>query len=265
MEVSFIAFQLSALPPYGYPIRVVWTSPSGEINDRLIRPDTNWKSWDNNHADIKQKITQADVHSAGDSCLDLIDWLNAELYKKPVYAFDTTTSQHCLRLLSAAGERQPEFEITDLPSDIKETCGHELDAEKQVSDLKSVWIRKQPKNKVGKITEATDQSDRHSSSRKPVKRTKVKTNVIYRPHSANDPYSPEKTTGELDFIDAMANHMKVSNDDRYYSLSTAEQLYVALASNRLDLIQAQGETITSALGRIGRDWIEQLVERHRYL
>lgn len=39
------------------------------------------------------------------------------------------------------------------------------------------------------------------------------------------------------------------------SLSTGEALYVALVSNRMDVLKKMGYTIPEALARIGPDWI----------
>lgn len=47
-------------------------------------------------------------------------------------------------------------------------------------------------------------------------------------------------------------------------LSTGERLYVALAANSIELLEADGYTIAEALARLDAEWTAQLIERWRY-
>lgn len=65
---------------------------------------------------------------------------------------------------------------------------------------------------------------------------------------------------ELDLLDKHVREIKNgTSPDKYLFLSKSEWLYVMLAANRFEEL---GETVTYALYRIGREWREELVERH---
>jgi hypothetical protein len=65
-------------------------------------------------------------------------------------------------------------------------------------------------------------------------------------------------------LDRIAERLAKQDNEGFGVLSKGEKLYVALASNRMDLLEAEGHTIAEALARIGEDWTEKLVERWRY-
>lgn len=67
---------------------------------------------------------------------------------------------------------------------------------------------------------------------------------------------------QLGYLDEIAAETRNQIDDRVGPLSTGERLYVALASNRLDLMPDY--TIAQALARLGQEDTAELIERHRY-
>lgn len=72
-------------------------------------------------------------------------------------------------------------------------------------------------------------------------------------------------TQELIKLDAIAEQLRGGGDEeRFWGLSTSSQLYVALAANRADLLEACDYTVAGALGRIGEDWTSALVRRWEY-
>lgn len=70
---------------------------------------------------------------------------------------------------------------------------------------------------------------------------------------------------QLDYLDVTAARL-CGNDDRtgWGVLSTGEKLYVALAANRPDLLNAINYTIAEAMQRVGDDWCRQLAHRWQY-
>ncbi len=70
-----------------------------------------------------------------------------------------------------------------------------------------------------------------------------------------------KTTGnsQIDRLNLMALDVAKKTDDGFWSLSTGEQCYVALASTRYDLLAEIHYTIAEAIGRLGDDWTRALV------
>lgn len=69
---------------------------------------------------------------------------------------------------------------------------------------------------------------------------------------------------QLDHLDGIAKEVAKGDESRLGPLSTGESLYVALASNRGDLLASRGYTIAEALSRLGEDWTASLIERWRY-
>jgi hypothetical protein len=69
---------------------------------------------------------------------------------------------------------------------------------------------------------------------------------------------------QWDQLDRVAEQVARDDLDAYRPLSREERLYVALAANRADLVNAGGDTIAEALERLGREWREALIERWRY-
>ena len=47
-------------------------------------------------------------------------------------------------------------------------------------------------------------------------------------------------------------------------LSTGDRLYVVLASNRFDLLNAEKYTFAEAIARLGPEWTAELVKRWQY-
>lgn len=62
---------------------------------------------------------------------------------------------------------------------------------------------------------------------------------------------------QLDHLDDIARQA-------FGPLSTGEQLYVALAANRADLLKQCRYTIAQALARLDDDWTAELVRRWRH-
>lgn len=69
---------------------------------------------------------------------------------------------------------------------------------------------------------------------------------------------------QIDRLNSMALALAKKRDTGFGVLSTGEQCYVALASNRVDLLQAIGYTIPEALARLGAEWTQHLVSSWRY-
>jgi hypothetical protein len=75
-----------------------------------------------------------------------------------------------------------------------------------------------------------------------------------------------KPTGnsQIDRLNSMALVLAKRREAGFGVLSTGEQCYVALASNRVDLLEQIGYTIPEALARIGDGWIQSLVSSWQY-
>ena len=58
---------------------------------------------------------------------------------------------------------------------------------------------------------------------------------------------------QLDRLDAIADRLRDGDEGGFGPLSTGERLYVALAANRADLMEACDYTVVGALGRIGTE------------
>lgn len=71
---------------------------------------------------------------------------------------------------------------------------------------------------------------------------------------------------QLDYLDDIAREAfgKRGTPAAFDSLSTGQQLYVALAANRADLLKRVGYTIAQALARLDDDWTAELVRRWRH-
>jgi len=75
-----------------------------------------------------------------------------------------------------------------------------------------------------------------------------------------------KLTGnsQIDRLNHMALVTAKKGEAGFGVLSTGEQCYVALASNRVDLLEAIGYTIPEALARLGDEWTQALVSSWQY-
>jgi hypothetical protein len=75
-----------------------------------------------------------------------------------------------------------------------------------------------------------------------------------------------KPTGnsQIDRLNNMVPVLSKRREAGFGVLSTGEQCYVALASNRLDLLEQLGYTIPEALARIGDEWIAALISSWQY-
>lgn len=70
----------------------------------------------------------------------------------------------------------------------------------------------------------------------------------------------------MDFerLDAIAMSAAKGDTSAVGVLSTGERLYVALAANSIELLEANNYTIAEALDRLEEDVVATLVERWRY-
>ena len=66
---------------------------------------------------------------------------------------------------------------------------------------------------------------------------------------------------QFDRLDDIAKRMAGGDDESYGVLSTGERLYVVLASNRFDLLNAEKYTFAEAIARLGPEWTAELVAR----
>ena len=74
-----------------------------------------------------------------------------------------------------------------------------------------------------------------------------------------------KPTGDsqIDHLNSIAVVLAKKREAGFGVLLTGEQCYVALASNRIDLLEQIGYTVPEALARIGA-WIPLLIESWEY-
>ena len=70
---------------------------------------------------------------------------------------------------------------------------------------------------------------------------------------------------QFDRLDDIAKRMAGGDDESYGVLSTGERLYVVLASNRFDLLNAEKYTFAEAIARLGPEWTAELVKRWQYV
>ncbi len=75
-----------------------------------------------------------------------------------------------------------------------------------------------------------------------------------------------KHTGEsqMNHLNNLVLQIAKRKDDYFGVLSKGEQCYVALASNRVDLLELIGYTIPEALARLGDDWTASLIYSWQY-
>ena len=75
-----------------------------------------------------------------------------------------------------------------------------------------------------------------------------------------------KPTGnsQIDRLNSMALALAKKREAGFGVLSAGEQCYVALASNRVDLLEAIGYTIPEALAKLGDEWTQALVSSWQY-
>lgn len=75
-----------------------------------------------------------------------------------------------------------------------------------------------------------------------------------------------KHTGnsQIDGLNAIAMDVAKHQDHNFGVLSTGEKVYVALASNRMDLLQSMRYTIAEALARLGPEWVNALIYSWQY-
>lgn len=69
---------------------------------------------------------------------------------------------------------------------------------------------------------------------------------------------------DFDRLDNLALQVAKGDMDGAGVLSTGERLYVALAANSMELLDAAGYTFAEAINRLGDDELQTLVERWRY-
>lgn len=79
-------------------------------------------------------------------------------------------------------------------------------------------------------------------------------------------YLPTETVadvsnGQIDKLDALVFLAAQGKDASFDGLSTSEAVYLALASNRIDILKKMGYTIAEGLARIGANWIAELMMR----
>jgi hypothetical protein len=75
-----------------------------------------------------------------------------------------------------------------------------------------------------------------------------------------------KSTGDsqIDRLNGLALRLAKKDDAAFGVLSKGEQCYVALASNRVDLLESIGYTIPEALARLGDVWTASLISSWQY-
>ena len=66
---------------------------------------------------------------------------------------------------------------------------------------------------------------------------------------------------QFDRLDDIAKRMAGGDDESYGVLRSGERLYVVLASNRFDLLNAEKYTFAEAIARLGPEWTAELVAR----
>lgn len=67
-------------------------------------------------------------------------------------------------------------------------------------------------------------------------------------------------SSQFDRLDDIAKQLAHGDDESYGVLSTGERLYVILASNRHDLLNAAKFTFAEAIARLGPEWTAELVK-----
>ena len=66
---------------------------------------------------------------------------------------------------------------------------------------------------------------------------------------------------QFDRLDDVAKRVALGDDAAYGVLSTGERLYVVLAANRFDVLNAEKYTFAEAIARLGPEWTAKLVAR----
>jgi hypothetical protein len=69
---------------------------------------------------------------------------------------------------------------------------------------------------------------------------------------------------QTDRLNGVALQLAQKDDAAFGVLSKGEQCYVALASNRVDLLKSIGYTIPEALARLGDVWTASLIASWQY-
>lgn len=69
---------------------------------------------------------------------------------------------------------------------------------------------------------------------------------------------------QIDHLDKLALQAAKGSNDCFGYLSTGEAVYVALASNRYDMLDKMDYTIPQAMARLGEEWLQELMKRWQY-
>ena len=69
---------------------------------------------------------------------------------------------------------------------------------------------------------------------------------------------------QIDRLNELVLEVAKGNVSAFGGISTGEACYVALASNRVDLLEEMGYTIPEALARISSEWVAHLIYSWQY-
>lgn len=69
---------------------------------------------------------------------------------------------------------------------------------------------------------------------------------------------------QIDHLNTIALGLAKGGHNGFGVLSTGEKCYVALAANRMDLLESMDYTIPEALARIGQSWVQALLKSWQY-
>lgn len=68
----------------------------------------------------------------------------------------------------------------------------------------------------------------------------------------------------LNTLDVVAVKVAKGESNAASGMSTGERLYIALASNNLEMLERDGYTVAEALARLGTEWTAELISRWQY-
>ena len=69
---------------------------------------------------------------------------------------------------------------------------------------------------------------------------------------------------QIERLNVIALDVAKGDERRFAALSTGEQIYVAMAANRADLLEQRGDTLAEALARLGPQWTAELIACWQY-
>ncbi|MEM7146843.1 MAG: hypothetical protein AAF591_17055 [Verrucomicrobiota bacterium] len=103
MLPTFIDIEASGLGNTSFPIEVAWNDSGGLITNHLVKPESDWTSWDS-EAERIHGITRDELEQDGISAAELCRLIRASLSGVTAYSDAPELERFWLNRLFRAGE-----------------------------------------------------------------------------------------------------------------------------------------------------------------